>query len=120
MKFNNILKINALLTEENVILKDLSGIFCDVYGSIIHLKQGLFHNNNGPAIKYPEGDREWIVNGERHRLDGPAMEYSDGEKIWYKNGKIHRINGPAVEYPNGSKYWFIKGMEYSEEEYYKK
>ena len=27
-------------------------------------------------------------NNQRHREDGPAIEYSNGDKEWYLNGKI--------------------------------
>ena len=37
-----------------------------------------------------------------HREDGPAIEYADGGKDWYFNGKLHRIDGPAVEIVNGT------------------
>ena len=40
---------------------------------------------------------------KRHREDGPAVEYADGSKEWYLNGKLHREDGPACEYADGSK-----------------
>ena len=51
-----------------------------------HYKDGVLHNQNGPATKSPCGYRAWWVNGRRHRTDGPAVEYSDGETEWYING----------------------------------
>lgn len=45
------------------------------------------HNEDGPAIIYPNGDKAWYLNGHRHREDGPAIEYANGLKIWYLNGK---------------------------------
>ena len=54
-----------------------------------------------------------------HREDGPAIEWASGSKEWYLNGKPHRVNGPAVEYANGAKYWFLNGKEVSEEEHKK-
>ena len=36
---------------------------------------------------YPNGDKEWFLNGKLHREDGPAVEYADGHKSWYLNGK---------------------------------
>ena len=52
------------------------------------------HRENGAAIEYHDGDKEWYFNGKRHREDGPAIEKSDGTKIWFLNGEeILRING---------------------------
>ena len=28
----------------------------------------------------------WWLNGERHREDGPAIEYADGTREWYYKG----------------------------------
>ena len=36
---------------------------------------------------YPDGDKEWFLNGQRHREDGPAIEWSDGTKRWFLNDK---------------------------------
>ena len=36
---------------------------------------------------YPDGDKEWYLNGKLHREDGPAREWADGDKSWYLNGK---------------------------------
>jgi hypothetical protein len=65
------------------------------------------------------GTKEWKHpnSGVWHREDGPAVEYSYGDKEWYINGKLHRKNGPAIEYSDGSKSWFINGIQYSEQEY---
>jgi len=30
-----------------------------------------------------------------HREDGPAVEWYNGSKEWYKNAKLHREDGPA-------------------------
>jgi hypothetical protein len=42
-----------------------------------------------------------------HREDGPAIEWYCGDKDWYFNGKRHRIDGPATEIVNGASLWFI-------------
>jgi hypothetical protein len=44
------------------------------------------HREDGPAVEYKDGDKEWWINGERHREDGPAIERNDGYKAWYLNG----------------------------------
>ena len=43
-----------------------------------------------------------------HREDGPAVEWSDGSKEWWFNGKLHREDGPAIEDNNGNKTWYLK------------
>jgi hypothetical protein len=58
---------------------------------------------NEPELKvYPNGYREWYLNGKCHRQDGPAIEHSDGTREWYLNGDVSRQDGPAIENPNGS------------------
>jgi len=64
------------------------------------------------------GSKRWkLPNGNLHREDGLAIEYGSGDKEWWVNGKLHRENGPAIEDDDGDKYWFLKGIEYSEQEY---
>ena len=36
---------------------------------------------------YNNGDKHWLLKGERHREDGPAIEWADGTKCWYLNGE---------------------------------
>jgi len=55
-----------------------------------------------------------------HREDGPAVEWWDGSKEWYLNGKLHREDGPAVEWWDGDKSWYLNGRSYTEEEFKKK
>ena len=82
------------------------------------LPNGKFHREDGPAIEYGSGDKEWWVNGKLHRENGPAIEDDDDEsKYWYINGKRHREDGPACEYSDGRKYWYLSGIEYTEKEY---
>ena len=53
-------------------------------------------------------------NNEYHREDGPAVEYVSGYKEWWKNGKRHREDGPAIEWSNGEKRYFYNSILYSE------
>ena len=78
---------------------------------------GQLHREDGPAIVYANGGKEWYRNGLRHRDVGPAVERANGYKEWNHNGHLHRINGPAIEYPNGSKEWYINGKELTEAEF---
>ena len=49
--------------------------------------------------------------------DGPAVEYANGGKDWYRNGQRHREDGPAVESANGDKFWYINGENLTETEF---
>ena len=66
---------------------------------------------------YPNGYKEWFLNGKLHREDGPAIESAIGHKQWFLNGKLHREDGPAVEYAIGDKWWYLNGKSMSEDEH---
>lgn len=53
-----------------------------------------------------------------HREDGPAVEWKSGTKEWWVNGRLHRINGPAIEYNLGRNHFCINGQYYSEKNYW--
>jgi hypothetical protein len=74
--------------------------------------QGDLHREDGPAIEYKGGSKEWWVDGKRHREDGPAVEYAYGSKAWFLKGKPHRADGPAVEWADGSKEWWVDGQRH--------
>jgi len=76
---------------------------------------GKRHREDDPAVEWVNGDKEWYIKGKRHREDGPAIEYADGSKVWYLNGKLHREGSPAVEYPDGYKVWYINGKRHRED-----
>lgn len=107
-------------------------ITTDVFGRKVWKNSaGEYHREDGPAIEYVNGDKEYYINGKHHRTDGPALEYSEykdwriegvhhredgpavesanGNKFWYLYGKLHRLDGPAIEFPNGYKEWWING-----------
>ena len=75
----------------------------------------IFHREDGPAIEYAAGDKEWWVDGKRHREDGPAIEHAAGGKEWYLNGKLHREDGPAIEYSDGHKEWYLNDKRHRED-----
>ena len=75
------------------------------------------HREDGPAVEYSDGYKEWYKEGKLHRLDGPAVEYSNGTKFWYKEGKLHREDDPAVEWFNGTKSYYINGIQLTEEDF---
>jgi len=76
------------------------------------LSNGLFHREDGPAIEYVNGTKQWWVNGNLHREDGPAIEGADGTKEWFLNGQRHREDGPAIEYANGYDSWYLNNTRY--------
>ena len=76
-----------------------------------------FHREDGPAIEWADGSKQWFINGKHHREDGPAIEGSYGDKYWFINNKLHREDGPAVDCANGYKKWYINGEELSEQEF---
>jgi len=79
----------------------------------------ILHREDGPAIEWVNGLKEWYLDDRLHREDGPAMEWANGSKYWYLNGKRHRKDGPAVEYSNGSKSWYLDGKYLTEKEHAK-
>ena len=81
-------------------------------------ESGQLHREDGPAIEYGSGHKEWYINDQLNRTDGlPAIEWSDGSKFWYINGEVHREDGSAVEYNNGGRRWYLNSIEYTEEEF---
>jgi hypothetical protein len=100
------------------------------------------HREDGPAVEWANGDRDWFINGKYHRVDGPALEMVGVGGEWYIDDRLHRIGGPAVDIPNrllswyvdgklhrldgpatwwydGERTWNIDGAEYTEEEFNK-
>lgn len=59
-------------------------------------------------VQYPTSLRWFNDAGILHREDGPAVEWNNGSKEWYFNGKRHRLDGPAVERFNGHKEWWFE------------
>ena len=89
----------------------------DSKGTIIWYKDSdrkILHRENGPAVEFADGYKEWRLNGELHREDGPAIERADVYKAYYINGKRHREDGPAIERPDGFKAYYINGKLHRE------
>ena len=74
---------------------------------------GKLHREDGPAIEYVDGSKEWYLNGKLHRSDGPAIEWASGSKEWYVDGKRHRLDGPARVFANRDKAWYLEDQEVS-------
>ena len=75
-------------------------------------KQSEIPNGFTGIAEWPDGTKEWWLNGILHRVDGPAWEDTDGSKQWYRNGKLHRVDGPAIEDADGTKAWFVDGKRH--------
>ena len=92
-------------------------VFCEVdkYGSKKYYNaEGQRHREDGPAVEYSNGDKEWFLNGKLHREDGPAKEFK-ANKYWYINDERHREDGPAIEYAYGDKSWYLNNKKVTEE-----
>lgn len=72
---------------------------------------------NGIGSKFYFKDRAMRI---LHREDGPAVEYANGNKQWFLNGKCHREDGPAIELAGGFKAWWLNGEYLSEAEFLKR
>jgi hypothetical protein len=65
-----------------------------------------------------DGTKYWkTLNGSLHMEDGPAIEWNGGTKEWWVNGIRHREDGLAVEWSDGNKRWWIDGISYTKKEY---
>lgn len=83
-----------------------------------HEYGGVYHREDGPAVIWNDGTKEYYIHGERHRDDGPAIEDEPDEgNVWYKNGLIHRDDGPAVMWPDGTLEWWFEGQYCDFDEY---
>jgi hypothetical protein len=77
-------------------------------------KDGGLHREDGPAVVAPSGEQFWYQNNIRHRIGGPAVDWANGNREWYKDGKLHREDGPAVEKANGHREWWLNGKQHRE------
>ena len=71
------------------------------------------HCDDGPAVVYANGQKEWYQFGKLHRLDGPAIECVSIKEYW-EYGKRHRLNGPAVIKYDNIRYWYQFGKLHRE------
>jgi len=79
----------------------------------------IVHCKDAPAVQYPDGTEEWLMNGRLHRADGPAVVNREmGITEWYSGGEKHRADGPAVMFDDGSSQWWYDNVEYSEPEFW--
>lgn len=75
--------------------------------TVYHMRNGVAHRVDGPAVEYENGDKEWFLYGERHCTDAPAIEsLHERFEAWYCHGERHRVGGPAVTSLKGTEWWF--------------
>ena len=55
--------------------------------------------------------------GQLHRDEGPAVIWANGTKEWYQNSLRHRTDGPAVDWGDGYHEWWLQGVRYTESDY---
>jgi len=73
----------------------------------------------GEAPEIVEG-RMWWFGGKLHREDGPAVEWANGTKEWCIDNDNHRIGGPSIEFGDGNNNHFaIDGRGKFEKEYWR-
>ena len=89
----------------NYILKFGDTVMSYYLNNELEITFNSFFPNEPSYIKIIDSDTEvmeWFLNGKHHREDGPAIKYLNGDTEWYQNGKRHRIDGPAVEFSKNS------------------
>jgi len=89
------------------------------YNTIVYYKDGSYNKKYDNGDWYNTNNIQYFRGCFVHRDNGPAIEYVAGAKEWYKNGKRHREDGPATEYDDRDKQWWLNGINYSEKEYWK-
>ena len=78
---------------------------------------GQLHRDDGPAVEYEDGRKEWWQNGQLHRTHGPAAIWWHGTKEWHQNGKLHRTDGPAIISKTGVPSFWLNGEYMTPSEY---
>jgi hypothetical protein len=96
-----------------------NGLIVDKYGTKRYYLNDFLHREDGPAIEWSNGDKEWRTYDQFHRKDGPAIEYSNGDKSYWVNGKLHREDGPARDWDGEKEFWINGRLFLSEENYWK-
>jgi hypothetical protein len=77
---------------------------------------GIIHRVSGPAIEWPNGDREWYRYGRLHRrvVAGPARDTAAMQE-WYEYGRRHRRDGAAVIHADGACEWWYRNERETED-----
>lgn len=78
-------------------------------------RENILHREDGPAIEYDNGNKEYWFMGKLHREGGPAIDYANGQKEYYVNYKLHREDGPAFEHADGHKKYYVNDILHRED-----
>ena len=69
------------------------------------------------------GTKKWSILGEDgkteylHNEDGPAIVYPNGDKLYYRNGLLHNEKGAAIAYHDGERSYYLLGKLMTFEEW---
>ena len=96
-------------------INTFTGVVINERKDIVYYLNGKLHREDGPAIEFANGNKEWFLNGEYHRENGPAVEHINGIEKWYLNGKYHREDGPAIISKTWHKSWYLNGKRHRED-----
>jgi len=97
---------------------------------LIHLRDGVPHRDDGPAVEYDNGSELWMRAGKNHRDPDPSgkelpalINIDEGAdkdnwtmRSYWRDGLQHREDGLAVEYWDGTGKWMYKGQQCADEE----
>ena len=54
----------------------------DTYGNKVWLEDGLLHRDDGPAIEWADGNKEWWLNGKEYtKEEYVLLQFSRGVVI---------------------------------------
>lgn len=59
---------------------------------MVQPRQASIPGTAGPGdgvvmIESPSGSHEWYRGDKRHRENGPALEWADGSREWFRDGR---------------------------------
>jgi hypothetical protein len=100
----------------NITIVTISAV---LLGSRIFRTEEFKHSSDGPVFRTDYNVFRLNDGGELWKdtkcVENKGVYYGPGE--WITN--FHRIGGPAKILPEGDKHFYIKGVEFSEEDYWK-
>lgn len=84
------MKINGKIVDDvtfNYSTED--GVYEDSFGNVVHRRNGWPDREDGPALVYSNGQKEYIRNGQRHRNphEGPAVIFPNGKGDYWEHGR---------------------------------
>ena len=59
--------------------------------------EGRLHREDGPALEWDYGQKEYVIHGQRHRIDGPAVVWWNGDvEYWLNNRQVTAADMPNL------------------------